>query len=326
MGHPKGTWAVSALSSEFHETSGHFLTGGCDGCLRTWRFTNEDDGPSATVVRTFGKGDMPVVSVSASRDHDIAASVGMDGALKLWTLSADGIDPKTVQPPAISDGWAVSISHDGERVVTGGCNGVVQLIDSAVCLLEQTYSVTSDSTSITPATEDRPNPAKSRKEHPMVMSLMMRDDGERVLAGMADGGVVEFDVETGSMTSAKLSSRHGGPVRCVRYVRGERGAFVSASDDGFVNVYDIGSDHCTASLKGHDGMVFSADASVDGRFIVGGGSDQRVLVWDRAQQQVLYDAALHSDAVWGVSWAGADDRIVSVGDDEDIRILGCSRE
>lgn len=326
--HGKGIWALTSLPHTLHESSGHFLTGGCDGRLQTWRFpsSKHDDGmddstQAVTPVRTFGKHTLPIVSVAASRERDLAVSAGLDGVIKIWSIGTEhASDPKVIQQPVITDAWALSVSRDGERIVTGGCNGVVQLVDSTVCMVDQTYSVATDSSTI--ITDDK---RETRQELPMVMSLMLRDDAERAVVALSDGAVIELDVETGKSTFVTSAARrHAGPVRCVRYVLGERGAVVSASDDGLVHVCDVTSGDCTAVLKAHSGMVFSADASSDGRYIVSGGSDHKVLLWDRKSQRVVYESSKHLEPVWGVAWVGADDHVVSVGDDARIGILGCT--
>lgn len=333
--HSGGVWALAPISYHHYEQAGHFVTGGCDGRLRSWRLgpsdpsqgypgdtdskaeTGEDSNAVAKCVRSFSKHSLPIVTVSTSRDRDIAISTSLDGAVKVWNIGSDATDPKSVQNTAAHDVWTAAISSDGERALTGGANGIVMVVDCTVCMVDHVYSASTKKTGI------RVDTAPLRKDGPMVMSIALSDDDKYAVLGTADGSVLEMDIETGKIVSPPVQ-KHGGPVRSVSYIRGEQKTVVSASDDGLINAYDMGSGDTTATFRGHQGMVFSVAPSSNGRLLSSGGSDGRVIVWDRIGQRPSFTSTSHSDAIWGVSWTRSNDYIVSVSDDGKVGFVSCT--
>lgn len=331
--HSGGVWALAPISHRHYRRAGHFITGGCDGRLHSWRLnsTHENQGYSdedehldkdasaiATCVRTFSRHSLPIVSVASSRDHDIAVSTSLDGGVKVWSIGSDAADPKVIQNTAAHDVWTVAISSDGERALTGGANGVVMVVDCIVCMVDHVYSAS------TKKIGDRNDMTTGgRKDGPMVMAIALDDNDKNAILGTADGSVLEMDIETGRIVSPPVG-KHGGPVRSVKYIPGEKNTVVSASDDGLVNIYDLRCRHTFATLHGHQGMVFSVDPSPNGRLVTSGASDGRVIIWDRIGQKSSFTSNAHSHAVWNVSWALDGDYIVSVSDDGTIGIVGCT--
>lgn len=337
--HPGGVWALSCIPEHFHDDAGHFVTGGCDGRLRTWRLhpvtqnqpnainvSNEYENDNTineeevgSCIRTFSKHSMPVVSVSTSRDKDVAISTSLDGTMKVWSTLSDASDPKLVQNTAAHDVWTAVISHDGERALSGGANGTMMIIDCTVCMVDHVYNITDRRMY---GKEDDGN--ITRKNGSMILSLAFSDDSTSAVVGTAGGSLFEIDVETGKTLSALSFGKHGGPVRSVGYISGEKKSFLSASDDGLVNIYDLNSGGITATFRGHEGMVFSAESCPgNGCLIASGGSDCRVKIWDRSVHSPVFSSSFHSSAVWGVSWVRGGDRIISVSDDGNIAIINC---
>lgn len=336
--HPGGVWTVSSLSKQHYERAGHFITGGCDGRLRTWRLSsftksrrnahdvrneNEDVGADdaeifGSCVQTFSKHSLPVVSVSTSSDGDTAVSTSLDGTIKVWCVGSDSPEPKAVQNTSAHDVWTAVVSRDGERALSGGANGCVMIIDCTVCMVDQVHTISKKQ--INAKGENRH--VVARKDGSMILSLALNEDETSAAIGSADGSVFEIDMETGKILSSSCT-KHAGPVRSVRYISDERKTLLSASDDGLVKVHDLNSGDTTAALSGHDGMVLSAESCFEkGRLIASGGSDCFVKIWDRSKQSPLFSSALHSGAVWGVSWVEGC-HVVSVSDDGNIALISC---
>lgn len=326
--HENGVWALAASNGANREVIGDFLTGGCDGKLKTWRIKSdseivadeESEGDEAASsgpcvqIGTFSGHSLPVVSVALAKNGSTAASTSLDGTVKIWSLASQDSEAKSIQQLGITEVWGIDISKDGQKAVTGGTNGVVQIIDASISQVEQTFSISQNQSE---------SKESLRRENPMVMSVALSADDSQVAVGAHDGSVTILDVETGKTVGGKLS-KHGGPVRSVAFLPSEPRTLLTGSDDQLMNLYDIDTGHVTGTCRGHAGLVLSAKGSDDGRYLVSGGSDRTVQVWDRMMKESLYSYKGHKDSVWGVSYAVAASRIVSVADDGCISILDSS--
>lgn len=326
--HKNGIWALSRVSEAHQEEAGEFISGGSDGMLKTWRFRSEkvrnmedeenkeeskDLGPLQN-VHCFSRHSLPVVNVAMARNSHVAASTSLDGVVKIWDVTREGGEAKSIQQLNITETWAIAVTGDGRRVITGGSKGMLQIIDSSVSTVERTYTIGQD---ILDGKEG------SRREHAMIMSIALSDDDSHVAVGAQDGSVSIVDVETGKSIGGEMT-KHGGPVRGISFLPNEKHTVITASDDHLINFYDADSGHVTGTCRGHDGMVLSANGSDDGTFVVSGGSDCMVYVWDRVMMESIYKYEGHKEAVWGTSFAAKGSRIVSVSDDGCIGVLNSS--
>jgi eukaryotic-like serine/threonine-protein kinase len=64
-------------------------------------------------------------------------------------------------------------------------------------------------------------------------------------------------------------------------------------------------------LKGHDGVVWSACFSPDGKHIASAGKDRRLILWDAASGRQVRTISTHTQEVRAVAFVGGVDRLVS---------------
>jgi U3 small nucleolar RNA-associated protein 13 len=72
----------------------------------------------------------------------------------------------------------------------------------------------------------------------------------------------------------------------VRFLTGGL-QLVSAGGDGLIKLWTIRTNECEATLDGHVDKVWALDTSPDGKSIVSGGADSKIVVWNDSTQQVL---------------------------------------
>ena len=115
---------------------------------------------------------------------------------------------------------------------------------------------------------------------------------------------------------------HSYVVTCVAWSSSNARLLVSCSLDGIILTWDVEGARATLrhTLWGHIDTVLSVSVSRDDRFIVSGGEDRTVRVWEvRGGQQVkLMDC--HTRDVVSVAWSGDGRYIVSGGEDNIVRV------
>lgn len=325
--HENGIWGLGAWSSGSQDAAGEFVTGGCDGKLKTWRFkTNTElatDAESDTEdaknsgpfkqLATFSGHALPVINLALAGDGVTAASTSLDGTVKVWNLSMTDLEPKTIQRAGMTEGWDIAISKDGKVAVTGGANGAVQVIDTSLGQVDETFSIG----------QQQESKDSLRRENPMVMSVAMNEEENLIAAGGHDGSVTILDLESGKIVKGDMA-KHGGPVRSISFMKNNSRLLLTASDDQLMNVYDLDSGHVAKTFRGHEGLVLSAAASDDSEFIVSGGSDRTVNIWDRRMAEILHSFKGHRDSVWGTTFTVKGAKTVAVSDDGSISAIDCS--
>ena len=94
----------------------------------------------------------------------------------------------------------------------------------------------------------------------------------------------------------------------------------TASDDGFIHIYDVTSKQLIDSFSGHTSWVLSIAASPDGNSLVSGSADKSVVVGRFLRQCIQIDKS-HKDAVWDVSFNTHGTRVASVSSDKSVSIF-----
>lgn len=328
MAHKGGVWSLAATTANNRDDVGHFATAGCDSKLRTWRIKSDkeliqdadEDGVAQTAsagpcvqLGVFSGHSLPVVGLAVAKSGGTAASTSMDGSVRVWNLANPETESKSVQHLNIAEMWGIDLSWNGQRAVTGGVNGTIKIMDTTSVMVDETYTIVQEGN----------GKDGGRRDGAMVMSIALSADEAQIAAGGHDGSVSLLDVETGKLVGNKLA-KHGGPVRSLSYMSSEPTTLVTGSDDHLINLYDVRSGQVTGTCKGHVGLVFSAEASEDGKYLVSGGSDRCVHVWDRMLRESVYSFKGHKDSVWGVCYALGRDKIVSASDDGCIGVLDSS--
>lgn len=341
--HEDGAWCVAECVASAEKL---VVTGGMDGVIRMWSLdrsnadgsgkdenervedeegkgNGEDEGDGETANGHGEDSNSPVVSKGSMKHHSlgvvavaickescVAASTSLDGSLKLFDLSRSEAGARGVSglSPNTAEVWSLAMSTDGTRVVTGGANGSLQVVDAEAALVDNTFSFDGDTT--------------KNSESAMVLAVAISPDGTRIAAGTHDGSVRVFDIETGNAVTRKMEG-HTAPVRSIGYLPGDNQGIVTCADDGLVNMYDVGGGTLATYMRGHAGMVLCADASDCGKYIVSGGADRTVKVWDRKLREPVFSASNHDDAVWGVRYVRDGTRIVAVSDDASMSVIDC---
>jgi len=190
---------------------------------------------------------------------------------------------------------AAAYSPDGERVVTGGDDGVAAVWDAA----------------------SHRRLAQLPAEHGGLKAARFSPAGDRIAVGFEDGTVLVSDASLGAPTELLQASR--APVESVAF-SGDGELVAAALGNGTVHVLAADRSGSDTVLTGHDGAVLGVALDADGSRAVGAGQDGAVRLWnlpDGGTGRVLPGGSDRAER--DVDFSPDGSRIMAVGDDRTVR-------
>lgn len=154
-----------------------------------------------------------------------------------------------------------------------------------------------------------------------VRSIAIMPDGRRILSGSEDGSVRIWDAADGRAGTFWKAS-DGWVLSVVPMPDGRRVISSGGVGDPTMKIWDIESQQCRATLRGHTGMVRSTAVSHDGKRAVSGSFDRTVRHWNLETGECLATLEGHSAIVRSVQitpdgWfavSGSEDTTIKIWD------------
>jgi WD40 repeat protein len=189
---------------------------------------------------------------------------------------------------------AASYSPNGERLVTGGNDGVAVLWDAST----------------------HRRLAQMPAKHGAIEAARYSAAGDRIAIGFEDGTVLLTDA---SLAAPRALLRAAKPVGGVAF-SGDGKLLAAALGDGTVHVFAVDGSGTDTTLRGHQGPVLGVDLNADGSRVVSAGTDGAVRLWNLHEGgtgKILLDPSNNPENDVAFSHDGS--RIMAVGDDRMVR-------
>lgn len=146
-------------------------------------------------------------------------------------------------------------------------------------------------------------------------------DGQRIASGSWDKTVQVWDANSGERLLTY--KRHSGHVYSVAWSPdGHR--LASGAEDNTVQVWDARSGQCLLSYTRHSNSVKAVSWSPDGSRLVSASQDKTVQVWDASTGKLLYVYRGHAGPVWSVAWSPDGRRLASGSQDGTVQVWDAS--
>ncbi|BGP24265.1 hypothetical protein JCM10295v2_003175 [Rhodotorula toruloides] len=237
------------------------VSGGCDRSVRVW------DVSTGLCIHTLTGHTSTVRCLRVLDGRPIAVSGSRDGSVRVWDIDKG----ESVHVLAGHTMSVRAIDICGNRAVSGSYDATCRLwnVDTGECLhvfrghLSQIYSVAFD--------------------------------GLRVITGSLDSTVRVWDAETGKFIA--LLQGHTSLVGQL-HLDPHTGTLVSGGSDGRVIVYSLASYEPLHRINAHKSSVTCLQ--FDERFIVSGGNDGCIKLWDMRTGAYIRDLAEQSSGIWRV--------------------------
>ncbi len=227
--------------------------------------------PAWTLARAIGTGDekSPIVNrvlaLDFSADGKLLATGGgvpsRSGEVKIWR-PADGSLVREILPSHSDTVFGLDFSPDGKYLATAGADKFVKVFDASTGAL-----------------------VKSLSGHThYVLGVSWKADGRTLVSSGADQAVKLWTFPGGEQT--KTVQGFNKEVTSARFV-GYSGEILTASGDTKVRL--LKEDGGTAKdFGGSKGFIFSTAMTPDGQYVLGGGQDSILRIWNTASGKNLF--------------------------------------
>jgi WD40 repeat protein len=283
------TASVNALAISPDES--RIVSGGADGTVRWWDGTLADVRPTV-----WGRAsENAFYDLDFNRDGTRAVTAAWGGTVTMWDARTGR--PVWEKPVHGGSANAVSLSPDGTRLVSGGNDGRLHLVDAANGNVLATWEHIEDgrASGLAWSPDGRyvfcPSSRPSGKLWKAAEGSMLRvitggtgeiydaafsADSRWLAIGWTGGQLRLLEVATGAETT--VSDAHPGGTYGVAFAPSGQW-LATGGGDRKIRLWDVPGLAPGRTLEGHTELVYGVDVSPDGTRVASASNDQTVRLW-----------------------------------------------
>ena len=264
--HPGGlAWDVAWMpdGSSALSAGGWTEEGPGDYDLKLWRLPEVRDVPerptTAATLSEFRRYPTdhtgPVLCIAVSPDGHVIATGSSDKQVRLF----DRVTGRVIRELNGGTAFDLQFTADGGHLLAAGDDGTVRLWD----------------------VEAGEQIREFEGHRDWVSSVDLSQDGRIVLTGGVDGTIRFWDFDSGNQLH-EISADFAGEYKFAFSVSYDANSerFVSAHHDGTVTIWNALTREQIATIPAHEGYVYVARFSPDGRTLLTAGSDNVAHLWN----------------------------------------------
>ncbi len=326
---PDGKWVAS---------------GGVDGGIKLWPLTKEDE------HRSFAEATDSVWAVATSPDGKRFASAGADRVVRIYNTSSYKLETalkghKAAIPALVFVGNDHVATASGDKLVKlwDVANGTAKdLVGHASAVLAITadasgkFVVSGSVDKSVKAWDETGKPLWTWTGKSAVCALAVRQDGQRIAVGTADGTLTILTTNGVEPKVTGSVPAHGGGVACVSF-HPDGSRVISCGGDGVTRIWAVteagpvtlvGKLEPTVQSGGPNTIapLSSVVYSHNGKLIATAGADGVTHVWDAQSLAEIRGFRAHTNWVTAVTFTPDDNAILSASVDKTVRSFELTRQ